>query len=168
MLTCQIRVHAQHLKHAVLGDEAYGGAGGAAVAVLTRNLHVGGHGKVKHLVAGLERPCLHAQTLGWVGCFLSLGWEERDIPSQPCFWDDVEMECGRWSMRSKLCETLILGLTWLAKSRKSPPSCVLIGSRVCSFVHPHSGKEMYFAAETPDDFLQVLSELRKLGEVNAL
>lgn len=64
MLTCQIRVHAQHLKHAVLGDEAYGGAGGAAVAVLTRNLHVGEHGKVKHLVAGLERPCLHAQTLG--------------------------------------------------------------------------------------------------------
>ena len=34
--THQIRVHAKHLGHPLLGDEAYGGAGGSAVAVIGR------------------------------------------------------------------------------------------------------------------------------------
>ena len=34
--THQIRVHAKHLGHPLLGDEAYGGAGGSAVAAIGR------------------------------------------------------------------------------------------------------------------------------------
>ena len=34
--THQIRVHARHLGHPLLGDEAYGGAGGSAVAAIGR------------------------------------------------------------------------------------------------------------------------------------
>lgn len=35
--THQIRVHAQHVGHPLLGDDAYGGAGGAALFVLAGN-----------------------------------------------------------------------------------------------------------------------------------
>ncbi len=35
--THQIRVHAQHIGHPLLGDDAYGGAGGAALFVLAGN-----------------------------------------------------------------------------------------------------------------------------------
>lgn len=31
-----VRVHAKHLGHPLLGDEAYGGAGGSAVAAIGR------------------------------------------------------------------------------------------------------------------------------------
>jgi hypothetical protein len=34
--THQIRVHARHLGHALLGDDSYGGAGGAAVSAISR------------------------------------------------------------------------------------------------------------------------------------
>eukprot|EP00271_Cylindrocystis_brebissonii_P018233 TRINITY_DN5083_c0_g1_i1.p1 TRINITY_DN5083_c0_g1~~TRINITY_DN5083_c0_g1_i1.p1 ORF type:complete len:304 (-),score=64.85 TRINITY_DN5083_c0_g1_i1:552-1463(-) len=66
--THQIRVHARHSGHPILGDEAYGGTGGGALALLMR----GGGGvpgrasAVKQLMARLERPYLHAQTLGFI------------------------------------------------------------------------------------------------------
>lgn len=133
MLTYQIRVHAQHLKHCVLGDEAYGGMGGGAVAALTRHLGVGGHGKVKHLMAGLERPCLHAQTLGWEEYVLGKGWEGCDVMFQSCFWchgplllwiwDIVchrhHVRCWEVRCRSMLWERRIKSHHWCVSSSNS-------------------------------------------------
>ena len=58
--THQIRVHARHLGHPLLGDEAYGGAGGSAVAAI-------GRGKA----ARCAEPCcsvmsLQGPTQGWL------------------------------------------------------------------------------------------------------
>eukprot|EP00897_Mesotaenium_endlicherianum_P004830 jgi/Mesen1/4375/ME000221S03491 len=64
--THQIRVHAKYLGHPLLGDATYGGAGGAAEVALLRSLPREQHGKASQLVAALQRPSLHAQTLGFV------------------------------------------------------------------------------------------------------
>jgi 23S rRNA pseudouridine1911/1915/1917 synthase len=63
--THQIRVHARHAGHPLLGDALYGGGGGAAEAALAR----GGNGRAAAaaLVAALPagRPCLHAAELAF-------------------------------------------------------------------------------------------------------
>lgn len=69
--THQIRVHAQHLGHPVLGDEQYGGTEGAVLSRLTARLPPSKHSKARQLVSRIERPCLHALTIGfkhpWTG-----------------------------------------------------------------------------------------------------
>ncbi|BBN11548.1 23S rRNA pseudouridine1911/1915/1917 synthase [Marchantia polymorpha subsp. ruderalis] len=64
--THQIRVHAQHLGYPLLGDEAYGGTKGAAEAKLLPKFPSVKHGPLRHMVAQIDRPCLHAQTLGFL------------------------------------------------------------------------------------------------------
>ncbi|CAM6088062.1 unnamed protein product [Calypogeia fissa] len=63
--THQIRVHAQHLGYPLIGDDMYGGTKGAAISKLLPRCPSGKHGILRHLVANIERPCLHAQTLGF-------------------------------------------------------------------------------------------------------
>ncbi|CAM6035617.1 unnamed protein product [Sphagnum compactum] len=63
--THQIRVHAQHLGYPILGDETYGGTPGAALARLLPRASPSNQGALRQLVAGLQRPCLHALTLGF-------------------------------------------------------------------------------------------------------
>lgn len=62
--THQIRVHAKHLGHPLLGDDAYGGGAAAAVAAMA-----GGRpaaiALVQRVVRDLGRPALHAQSLGF-------------------------------------------------------------------------------------------------------
>ncbi|CAK0787372.1 hypothetical protein CVIRNUC_010592 [Coccomyxa viridis] len=63
--THQIRVHAKHMGHPLLGDEAYGGAAGTAINAI-------GQGKsrrqaITHIILReLNRPSLHAKTLGFI------------------------------------------------------------------------------------------------------
>ena len=79
----------------------------------------------------------------------------------------VKTEDG-WSsyVLDKTC--VVVQFDWLNDNHESLLMCFIIEYFVCRFVHPHTEKEMYFAAETPDDFLRILSELRMLGEENAL
>lgn len=63
--THQIRVHAKHIRHPLLGDDVYGGSDAAAAKVI-------GQGKsnllaISHRVLQLlnNRPALHAQVLGF-------------------------------------------------------------------------------------------------------
>ncbi|GIM07062.1 hypothetical protein Vretimale_11296 [Volvox reticuliferus] len=60
--THQIRVHAKHIGHPLLGDDTYGGTAAAALAVVARNLPAD---TVRWLVEDLGRPALHARTLGF-------------------------------------------------------------------------------------------------------
>ncbi|KAG0565136.1 hypothetical protein KC19_8G167600 [Ceratodon purpureus] len=63
--THQIRVHAQYLNHPLLGDDTYGGTQGAAMSQLLPKTLTSNHGSLKKLISGLQRPCLHAITLGF-------------------------------------------------------------------------------------------------------
>jgi 23S rRNA pseudouridine1911/1915/1917 synthase len=63
--THQIRVHAKHIRHPLLGDDVYGGSDTAAARVIGRgksNLLSTSH-KVVHVLQ--NRPALHAQVLGF-------------------------------------------------------------------------------------------------------
>lgn len=60
----QIRVHAQYLGYPLLGDETYGGTPGAALSQLLPKTLAANHGSLRKLISGLQRPCLHAITLG--------------------------------------------------------------------------------------------------------
>jgi len=62
--THQIRVHAKHIGHPILGDDTYGGGGGAAMNALSRR-GVFDVKEAKALIASLDRPMLHARTLGF-------------------------------------------------------------------------------------------------------
>lgn len=62
--THQIRVHAKHIGHPILGDEVYGGGGGAAVDALARR-GVFDLKAAKALLSRIDRPMLHARTLGF-------------------------------------------------------------------------------------------------------
>ncbi|KAL2622413.1 hypothetical protein R1flu_002618 [Riccia fluitans] len=64
--THQIRVHAQHLGYPLLGDDLYGGTKGAAEAKLLHRFPSVKHGPLRHMLAQIDRPCLHAQTLGFL------------------------------------------------------------------------------------------------------
>lgn len=62
--THQIRVHAKHIGHPILGDDTYGGGGGAAMSALSRR-GVFDVKEAKALIASIDRPMLHARTLGF-------------------------------------------------------------------------------------------------------
>lgn len=64
--THQIRVHAHHIGHPLLGDEVYGGTKGAALAFLLPKVPLSSHETVRQLINQLQRPSLHAATLGFV------------------------------------------------------------------------------------------------------
>ena len=59
-------MHAQHLGYPLLGDETYGGTKGAALSQLLPKALPASQGTLRHVIAGLQRPCLHAITLGCV------------------------------------------------------------------------------------------------------
>ncbi|CAH9134919.1 unnamed protein product [Cuscuta epithymum] len=63
--THQIRAHAKYLGIPLLGDEVYGGTKSMALSLLKRHSTSEFHGKLLQLVSGLERPCLHALTIGF-------------------------------------------------------------------------------------------------------
>ena len=66
--THQIRVHAKHIGHSLIGDEVYGGSGAGTISALASG---GGHrsaksiSTAKSLLSDLHRPALHAKTLGF-------------------------------------------------------------------------------------------------------
>lgn len=60
----QIRAHAKYLGIPLLGDEVYGGTKNMALSLLQPKTHPRSHGKLSQLISGIERPCLHALTLG--------------------------------------------------------------------------------------------------------
>jgi len=62
--THQIRVHAKHIGHPILGDDVYGGGGGSAVSALTR-YGVLAPKEAKAILSKIDRPMLHARTLGF-------------------------------------------------------------------------------------------------------
>ena len=62
--THQIRVHAKHIGHPILGDDVYGGGGGSAVSALTR-YGVLSPKEAKAILSKIDRPMLHARTLGF-------------------------------------------------------------------------------------------------------
>lgn len=83
----QIRVHAQHLGYPILGDETYGGTPGAALARLLPRASPSNQGVLRQLVTGLQRPCLHALTLGyvWIGFTLS-ALDSEKFPKFDVYW----------------------------------------------------------------------------------
>lgn len=64
--THQIRVHARHLGHPLLGDDVYGGTKGAALACILPKICSSNHGLVRKLVSQMQRPYLHAAMLGFI------------------------------------------------------------------------------------------------------
>ncbi|XP_077221271.1 pseudouridine synthase family protein isoform X1 [Tasmannia lanceolata] len=63
--THQIRAHAKYLGIPLLGDEVYGGTKSMALSLLRPKTPSSYHSHLSHLVSKLERPCLHALSLGF-------------------------------------------------------------------------------------------------------
>ncbi|XP_016568333.1 RNA pseudouridine synthase 2, chloroplastic isoform X2 [Capsicum annuum] len=63
--THQIRAHAKYLGIPLMGDEVYGGTKNMALSLLQPKTPPRFHGKLSQLVSRIERPCLHALTLGF-------------------------------------------------------------------------------------------------------
>ncbi|KAK4348970.1 hypothetical protein RND71_031725 [Anisodus tanguticus] len=63
--THQIRVHAKYLGIPLMGDEVYGGTKNMVLSLLQPRTPPRIHGKLSELVSRIERPCLHALTLGF-------------------------------------------------------------------------------------------------------
>ncbi|XP_031102451.1 RNA pseudouridine synthase 2, chloroplastic [Ipomoea triloba] len=63
--THQIRAHAKYLGIPLLGDEVYGGTKSMALSLLQQRNPSEFHGKLLQLISRLERPYLHALTLGF-------------------------------------------------------------------------------------------------------
>ena len=59
--THQIRVHAQHIGHPILGDDTYGGDGSCAISAFPCSRE-----EARRSIQSLGRPALHATTLGFV------------------------------------------------------------------------------------------------------
>lgn len=62
----QIRAHAKYLGIPLMGDEVYGGTKNMAISRLQLKNSSKLHGQLSELVAKVNRPCLHALTLGSV------------------------------------------------------------------------------------------------------
>lgn len=62
--THQIRVHARHIGHPIFGDDTYGGGGGAAANALSK-YGVMTPKDAKVIMSMIDRPMLHARTLGF-------------------------------------------------------------------------------------------------------
>ncbi|TKY75280.1 RNA pseudouridine synthase 2 [Spatholobus suberectus] len=63
--THQIRAHAKYLGVPLLGDEVYGGTKSMVLSLLRPRTPVSLHSKIVKMVSRLDRPCLHALTLGF-------------------------------------------------------------------------------------------------------
>ncbi|XP_020704971.1 RNA pseudouridine synthase 2, chloroplastic-like isoform X1 [Dendrobium catenatum] len=94
--THQIRTHAKYLGIPLLGDELYGGTKGLALSLLKSRTPMSCHALVSDMVSKLQRPCLHAQSLG--------------------------------------------------------------------FKHPHTGEHLHFSCPPPDDFTEILHQLRTISD----
>lgn len=64
--THQIRAHAKYMGIPLLGDEVYGGTKSMAMSLLRTRTSSSCHSQLVQLVSSLERPCLHALTLGFI------------------------------------------------------------------------------------------------------
>lgn len=64
--THQIRAHAKYLGIPLMGDEVYGGSKNMALSRLHLKNRSRLHSQLSQLVGKLERPCLHALTLGFI------------------------------------------------------------------------------------------------------
>ncbi|XP_027150609.1 RNA pseudouridine synthase 2, chloroplastic isoform X2 [Coffea eugenioides] len=63
--THQIRVHAKYMGVPLLGDELYGGTKGMALSLLQPRTPSSFRENLQQLICKLERPCLHALSLGF-------------------------------------------------------------------------------------------------------
>ncbi|KAL3840176.1 hypothetical protein ACJIZ3_024767 [Penstemon smallii] len=63
--THQIRAHAKYLGFPLLGDDVYGGTKSMALSLLESRNPSSSHSQLQQLVTRLDRPCLHALSLGF-------------------------------------------------------------------------------------------------------
>ncbi|XP_012078835.1 RNA pseudouridine synthase 2, chloroplastic [Jatropha curcas] len=63
--THQIRAHAKYIGIPLLGDEVYGSTTGMALSLLRPRIPASFQNQLSSLLSGLERPCLHALSLGF-------------------------------------------------------------------------------------------------------
>ncbi|KAL1309270.1 hypothetical protein HN51_051964 [Arachis hypogaea] len=63
--THQIRAHAKYLGVPLLGDEVYGATRSMVLSLLRPRTPSGLHSKIVQMVSRIDRPCLHALTLGF-------------------------------------------------------------------------------------------------------
>ncbi|XP_024969936.1 RNA pseudouridine synthase 2, chloroplastic isoform X1 [Cynara cardunculus var. scolymus] len=76
--THQIRAHAKYLGIPLMGDEVYGGTKNMALARLHPKNPSSLHGQLSQIVSKLDRPCLHALTLGF---------------THPCTGEKMQFSC---------------------------------------------------------------------------
>ncbi|KAL7584849.1 RNA pseudouridine synthase 2, chloroplastic [Lactuca sativa] len=76
--THQIRAHAKYLGIPLMGDEVYGGTKNMAISRLQLKNSSKLHGQLSELVAKVNRPCLHALTLGF---------------THPCTGEKMQFSC---------------------------------------------------------------------------
>lgn len=76
--THQIRAHAKYLGIPLMGDEVYGGTKNMSLARLQPKNPSSLHGQLSQLVSKLDRPCLHALTLGF---------------THPCTGEKMQFSC---------------------------------------------------------------------------
>nr|GEZ20916.1 RNA pseudouridine synthase 2, chloroplastic isoform X1 [Tanacetum cinerariifolium] len=73
-----IRAHAKYLGIPLMGDDVYGGSKNMAISRLQLKNPSSLHGRLSQLVGKLERPCLHALTLGF---------------THPCTGEKMQFSC---------------------------------------------------------------------------
>lgn len=64
--THQIRAHAKYLGVPLLGDELYGATKNMALSLLKPRVPSSDHGHLCRMISRLQRPCLHALSLGFM------------------------------------------------------------------------------------------------------